>query len=140
VEFEKSLVTPDAPFDRFLKGEEEAITAEAKSGYKLFKDYGCSSCHQGVNVGGNMLQIFGIFGQPEGAAKGAETPGSAQGSGIADDRPVFRVPSLRNVQHTAPYFHDGSAETLPDAIRVMAQYQLGRPVPEDDIYKIEAFL
>lgn len=140
VQFERSLVTPNAPFDRYLRGDENAISDEAKVGYQLFKDYGCSSCHQGVNVGGNMLQIFGIFGEPASASLGAKTPGAAQNSGIADDRPVFRVPPLRNVEHTAPYFHDGSAKTLPDAISVMARYQLGRDIPDAEIRNLETFL
>jgi len=139
-EFEKSLDTPNAPFDRYLRGDDNAISEEAKSGYQLFKNYGCVSCHQGVNVGGNMLQVFGIFGTPEAASQGPKTPGAAQGSGIDDDRPVFRVPSLRNVAQTAPYFHDGSVATLTEAIGVMAKYQLGRSISDEDVAKIEVFL
>jgi cytochrome c peroxidase len=140
VEFEESLNTPNAPFDRYLRGEDKAISEEAKSGYELFKNYGCISCHQGVNVGGNMLQVFGIFGRPKGANLGSQTPGSAKDSGIAEDAPVFRVPVLRNVQFTAPYFHDGSAANLSEAIATMARYQLGRSLTDEDIAKIEAFL
>ncbi len=140
VEFEKSLNTPNAPFDRYLRGDDSAISEDAKSGYQLFKNYGCISCHQGVNVGGNMLQAFGIFGTPEAASRGPRTPGSAQGTAIDDNRPVFRVPPLRNVAQTAPYFHDGSVATLSAAIGIMAKYQLGRNISDDDIAKIEAFL
>ncbi|WP_292444178.1 cytochrome c peroxidase [Mesorhizobium sp.] len=140
VEYEKSLDTPNAPFDRYLRGDQNALSADAKAGYQLFKDYGCASCHQGVNVGGNMFQVFGIFGTPDAAENGALTEGSAQDTGIADDRPVFRVPSLRNVQHTGPYFHDGSVSTLPEAIGIMAQYQLGRDISKEEILKIQAFL
>ncbi|WP_217577461.1 cytochrome-c peroxidase [Mesorhizobium sp. GbtcB19] len=140
VEYEKSLTTPNAPFDRYLRGDQDAISSEAKEGYQLFKDYGCASCHQGVNVGGNMLQVFGIFGKPEAAAQGSHTPGAAQNSGISDDQPVFRVPVLRNVQITGPYFHDGSVQTLPEAIAIMAKTQLGRDVSNEDIAKLEAFL
>lgn len=140
VEYEKSLITPNAPFDRFLRGDEGAIGEDAKAGYKIFKDYGCISCHQGVNVGGNMLQVFGIFGTPTSVTEGAKTEGSTQGSGISDDKPVFRVPSLRNVAQTAPYFHDGSARSLPEAISMMAQYQLGRDISDSDISKLESFL
>jgi cytochrome c peroxidase len=140
VQYEKSLDTPNAPFDRYLRGDVTAISQEAKDGYQLFKNYGCASCHQGVNVGGNMLQVFGIFGTPEAASLGSKTPGSAQGSGIDDNRPVFRVPPLRNIAQTGPYFHDGSAATLSDAIGIMAKYQLGRPLSDDDLAKIEAFL
>jgi len=140
VEYEKSLNTPNAPFDRYLRGDESAIDQRSKDGYHLFKDYGCASCHQGVNVGGNMLQVFGIFGEPQAALKGPRTPGAAQGSGIDDSRPVFRVPSLRNVAERPPYFHDGSAPTLTDAIGKMARYQLGRNISDEDVGKIEAFL
>ena len=140
VAFEKSLNTPNAPFDRYLRGDENAISEDTRAGYQLFKDYGCISCHQGVNVGGNMLQVFGICGMAAVTDAGAEVPGAAKDSGISQDRPVFRVPSLRNVEHTAPYFHDGSAATLRDAIGVMAERQLGRNVPEEDVAKIELFL
>jgi cytochrome c peroxidase len=140
VTFEKSLNTPNAPFDRYLRGDDTAISVGAKAGYQLFKDYGCVSCHQGVNVGGNMLQVFGIFGKPDAAAGGAKTPGSAQNSGISADRPVFRVPSLRNVAITGPYFHDGSAKTLRDAIGIMAENQLGRSITEEDTARLEDFL
>ena len=136
VEYQKSLVTPNAPFDRYLRGEKKAISDQAKAGYQLFKDYGCVSCHQGVNVGGNMLQVFGIFGTPLAAVAGPKTPGSAQHSGIADDRPVFRVPILRNVKQTGPYFHDGSVKTLAEAIGIMATYQLGRQISDEDTAKI----
>jgi cytochrome c peroxidase len=121
VAFERTLVTPDAPFDRFLRGDGNALDAEAREGYRLFKEYGCSSCHQGANVGGNMLQRFGLFG------------------GARDPR-LFRVPSLRNIARTAPYFHDGSAATLEEAIATMAQAQLGRQLPGAAVSRIAAFL
>ncbi len=140
VQYERSLITPDAPFDKYLRGNEGAISPEAKEGYRLFKDYGCISCHQGVNVGGNMLQVFGIFGTPDAALHGSTTQGSAQGSGISDKQPVFRVPSLRNVAETAPYFHDGSAKTLREAIDTMAVFQLGRSLTTSESTRIEAFL
>lgn len=140
VQYERSLTTPDAPFDKYLRGDRDAISPKAKEGYRLFKDYGCISCHQGVNVGGNMLQVFGIFGTPDAAEQGSATKGSAQDTGISDKQPVFRVPSLRNVAETAPYFHDGSAKTLGDAINIMAKYQLGRDLTNDDATRLEAFL
>lgn len=139
-EYERSLNTPNAPFDRYLRGDDNAISVEAKAGYDLFKDYGCISCHQGVNVGGNMLQVFGIFGTPEAADNGVSTQGAAQGTGISDKEPVFRVPSLRNVANTAPYFHNGSAATLDKAINVMALNQLGRDLSEKDVDRLKAFL
>lgn len=139
-EFQRTLITPDAPFDRYLRGEPDAISGSAKAGYELFKSFGCSSCHQGVNVGGNMLQVFGIFGVPNAASEGAATPGSAKGTGISELHPVFRVPSLRNVAQTAPYFHDGSVGTLGEAIRIMAQSQLGQEISQREIGEIEDFL
>lgn len=139
-EYERSLLTPNAPFDRYLRGEADALTPQAKAGYELFRFYGCVSCHQGVNVGGNMLQAFGIFGSPAAAEGGPDTPGAAKDTGIFPSEPVFRVPSLRNVAQTAPYFHNGSVRTLPEAIDIMANYQLGRSITPDDIAQIEAFL
>lgn len=139
--FERSLVTPGAPFDRFLRGESDAIGAEEKSGYELFKSHGCAACHQGVNVGGNLFQRFGIFrdpsvsGRPNGADLGRFTL-----TGKEEDRSVFRVPSLRNVAETAPYFHDGRAATLEQAVEVMAKLQLGRVLPQEDIRLIVRFL
>ena len=128
VEYERSLVTPNAPFDRFLRGEADALSAEAKRGYELFKDYGCVSCHQGVAVGANMRQVFGVMRDYF-----ADHPSSVE------DR-VFRVPSLRNVALTSPYLHDGSAPTLEAAVTTMARYQLGRELPSGDIDAIVLFL
>src|SRR5256886_9271617 len=119
--YERSLVTPGSRFDRWLLGEADAITAEELSGYQLFKSLGCITCHQGVNVGGNLFQRHGIFhplGSPE---------------------PVLlRVPSLRNVATTAPYFHDGSAPTLPEAVKVMGIAQLDGVLTDPQIAAIAA--
>jgi cytochrome c peroxidase len=139
--FERSLITPDAPFDRHLRGEPDAITPEEQRGYRLFKDYGCVACHQGVNVGGNLFQRFGIFRDPSPhqlirtADLGRFAITNAPG-----DRFVFRVPSLRNVAVTAPYFHDGRARTLEGAIAEMARSQLGRVLSRQEIRLIAGFL
>jgi cytochrome c peroxidase len=121
--YERSLVTPDSRFDRWLRGETNAITPEELFGYQVFKSLGCITCHQGVNVGGNLFQRHGIFhplGSPE---------------------PVLlRVPSLRNVATTAPYFHDGSAATLPEAVKAMGIAQLDRVLTDQQIAAIVAFL
>jgi cytochrome c peroxidase len=121
--YERSLVTPGSRFDRWLMGEADAITPEELSGYQVFKSLGCVTCHQGINVGGNMFQRHGIFhplGSPE---------------------PVLlRVPSLRNVATTAPYFHDGSAATLPEAVKSMGVAQLDRVLTDQQISAIVAFL
>jgi cytochrome c peroxidase len=136
-----SLVTPNARFDRYLRGE-LALSEEEEAGYALFRDYGCVSCHQGINIGGNLLQRFGVV-HDYFANRVTVTPAD-QGLFAAtqreEDRHVFRVPSLRNVARTAPYFHDGSAATLGDAIRAMAQYQLGRTLSSDQTDQIAAFL
>jgi len=142
VEYERSLVTPNAPFDRYLLGEDDAISAEAKSGYSLFKMYGCTSCHQGCGVGGNMLERLGIlreyFDDRNGGRPADE--GLYQKTKNERDRHVFRVPSLRNVARTAPYFHDGSVRTLEGAIQAMARFQLGRELTLEDTRSIAAFL
>ncbi|UTW45012.1 cytochrome-c peroxidase [bacterium SCSIO 12696] len=140
--YEKALVTPGSPFDRYLLGEESAITDRAKEGYRLFIQMGCVSCHQGQNVGGNMFQQFGIMGdyfRDRGAVTEADY-GRFNVTGKESDRFKFKVPGLRNVAKTAPYFHDGSVETLAEAIRTMARYQLGRGISDSQVQAIEAFL
>jgi cytochrome c peroxidase len=140
--FERSLITPNAKFDRYLRGDKLAINADELRGYQLFKNYGCIACHQGVNVGGNMFQVFGVMGDYF-KKRGNITPadlGRFNTTKNEADKHVFRVPSLRNVAVTAPYFHDGSAATLEDAVDVMFQYQLGRPAPKGDKELIIKFL
>ncbi len=140
-EFQRSLVTP-APFDRYLRGDEVAVSSLAKRGFQLFKRYGCVSCHQGRNIGGNMYQRFGVFGDyfaDRGGGSSADY-GRFNVTGRESDRYVFKVPSLRNVDITSPYFHDGSVATLRRAVRVMARYQLGVEVPSADLDALVAFL
>lgn len=136
--FQRSLLTPNARFDRWLRGERGALTPEEERGYALFKDYGCVACHQGVNVGGNLFQRFGIF-----AVRPVASPadlGRFALTGAARDRGVFRVPSLRNVAATAPYFHDGGEPSLAGAVRTMARSQLGRSMTDEEIGLVVAFL
>jgi cytochrome c peroxidase len=121
--FERSVVTPGSRFDRWLAGDASAITSEELSGYRLFKSLGCISCHQGVNVGGNLFQRHGIF--------------HPLGSPVPE---LVRVPSLRNVATTAPYFHDGSAPTLSEAVKTMGFAQLDRVLTGEQIATIVAFL
>ncbi len=140
--YERSLLTLDAPFDRYLRGDRNAISDQAKKGYELFKSYGCISCHQGVNVGGNMYQQLGVMGDyfaDRGNISKADY-GRFNVTGDAADRYFFKVPSLRLVTQTAPYFHDGSVQSLSQAIRLMARYQLGRSIPDKDIKPIISFL
>jgi cytochrome c peroxidase len=121
--FERSLLTPGSRFDRWLGGDASALSAGELEGYRLFKSLGCSSCHQGVNVGGNLFQRQGVFhplvpGPPE----------------------IVRVPSLRNVATTPPYFHDGSAATLDDAVRKMGLAQLNAKLTDQEVRAIVAYL
>ena len=142
VAYELSLNTPNARFDRFLLGDKTALTATEKEGYRLFKNYGCVSCHQGVNIGGNIFQPFGVIGNyliDRGQIKPADL-GRFNVTKNEPDRYVFRVPSLRNVAVTAPYFHDGSAQTLTEAIEQMTKYQLGRSLAKKQIELIAEFL
>ena len=141
VTFENSLLTPGARFDRYLLGEENAITEQEKAGYRLFKSYGCAACHQGVNVGGNMFQKIGIMRDYFSDRKTTDADlGRYNVTKQEADKYVFRVPSLRNVAITPPYFHNGSIPTLRDAINEMAEYQLGRKIPEQDVDLLIAFL
>lgn len=139
--FERSLVTPSR-FDRYLSGDADAISVDEKKGYARFKSYGCIACHQGANIGGNMYQYFGVMGnyfRDRGNITKVDN-GRYNVTGKEHDRFKFRVPSLRNVSLTSPYFHDGSAKTLPEAVAVMAKYQLGRLLPEPDLSLIVKFL
>jgi cytochrome c peroxidase len=121
--YERSLLTPGSRFDRWLGGEVRAITAEEQTGYALFKSLGCVSCHQGVNVGGNLFERHGIF-RPLGSLLPK----------------LLRVPSLWNVAAMAPYFDDGSSPTLDDAVRKMASAQLDRTLTDQQVTAIIAFL
>jgi cytochrome c peroxidase len=141
-EYERTLLTPGSSFDRFLEGDKSAIGEQAKAGYLLFKGVGCVACHQGRNVGGNMFQRFGVFGnyfKDRGDISEADY-GRFNVTHNEADRFVFRVPSLRNVARTAPYLHDGSKQTLPEAVQVMAKYQLGRNLDDEQVAQIVAFL
>jgi cytochrome c peroxidase len=140
--YERTLLTPNSRFDQYLKGNTEILTQDEKYGYQRFKQYGCIACHQGVNIGGNMFQKFGVMSDYF-KARGNPTPadlGRYRVTGNEEDRNVFRVPSLRNVALTAPYFHDGSAKTLDEAVDVMFTYQLGRTPSALDKTLIVQFL
>ncbi|MGE5658252.1 MAG: cytochrome-c peroxidase [Actinomycetota bacterium] len=140
--FVRSLYTPNSRFDKYLRGDKNALTEAEKKGYRLFKEYGCASCHQGVNVGGNMFQRFGILADYF-AMRGNITEadrGRANITGEPGDINVFKVPSLRNVELTPPYFHDGSVPSLETAVAVMAKYQLGEELSPEDTSLIVQFL
>jgi len=140
--FERTLITPNSRFDKYLRGDANAITAAEKAGYAKFKQYGCVACHQGVNVGGNMFQKFGVMGDYF-AKRGNPTEadlGRYLVTKVESDKYVFKVPSLRNIALTAPYFHDASAKTLDEAVDIMFRYQLGRVASKEDKEAIIRFL
>ncbi len=135
--FEETLITPDSRFDQWLRGDDAALTATELEGYQLFKDKGCTTCHVGKGVGGTMYQKMGLV-------KPFATQNTAQGrfaqTGKEGDRMVFKVPLLRNIELTPPYFHDGSIWDLKEAVKTMADIQLNRPVTDEEADKIVSFL
>jgi cytochrome c peroxidase len=140
--FERSLLTPNSRFDRYLRGERHALTTPEQQGYRLFKSYGCVACHQGINMGGNLYQKFGVFQEPGGAGSPTTVVdlGRYNVTKVPRDREVFRVPSLRNVAVTGPYFHDGRTHALDDAVETMARVQLGRTLTPEEVRLIVQFL
>jgi len=136
VEFEKALTTPNSKFDRYLKGEDE-LTKDEQKGYKLFKHYGCITCHNGINIGGNSFQKMGIFVE---YSTDKKYPDRSDVTHDISDKNVFKVPSLRNIQQTAPYFHDASAKDLQSAIQAMSKHNLGIIISDDDINSLVKFL
>jgi cytochrome c peroxidase len=135
--FEETLVTPNSRFDKWLKGDEKVLTKVELEGYGLFKDSGCVACHNGPAVGGNSFQKMGVV-EPYTASSPAE--GRVAVTKDEADRFNFKVPTLRNVELTYPYFHDGEAATLTQAVDTMARIQLGRSFTADENAKIVAFL
>jgi len=135
--FEETLVTPNSRFDQWLKGDKKALKTDELAGYKLFKESGCVACHNGPNLGGNSFQKMGVV-EP------FKTTSTAQGrvsvTGKDADRFNFKVPTLRNVELTYPYFHDGSADTLAQAVDTMGRLQLGRTFSDSENAQIVAFL
>jgi len=139
--YERTLLTPNSRFDQYLRGNTEILTLEEKYGYQRFKEYGCIACHQGLNIGGNMFQKFGVMDDYFKGRPATETDlGRYLVTHDEEDRNVFKVPSLRNVAVTAPYFHDASAKTLEDAVDVMFRFQLGRVPSAEDKDQIIKFL
>ncbi|ABD86768.1 cytochrome-c peroxidase [Rhodopseudomonas palustris] len=135
--FEETLVTPNSRFDKWLKGDKKALTPVELAGYELFKDSGCTACHNGSAVGGNTFQKMGVV-------EAYKTTNLAQGRIAVTkeeaDRFNFKVPTLRNVELTYPYFHDGEAATLSEAVETMGRIQLGKTFTADENTKIVAFL
>ena len=136
-EFEKTLVTPNARFDKWLAGDDKALTEKELAGYTLFKESGCVACHNGPAAGGTSFQRMGVV-EPYKTSSPAE--GRSAVTGVDADRFNFKVPTLRNVELTYPYFHDGQAATLEEAVDIMGRLQLGRTYSADEIGSIVAFL
>ncbi len=136
VEFEKALITPNSRFDRYLRGEID-LTESEKEGYALFKKLGCITCHNGINIGGNSFQKFGVVNPYKWEPY---FPDRYKITGREEDKNVYKVPSLRNVAITYPYFHDGSASTLEEAVKKMAYHQLGITLTDEEVTKIVDFL
>ena len=145
--YERTLVTPNSAFDKYLKGDKTALTKEEVEGYELFKKYSCATCHAGVNMGGLSYELMGqradYFKDRELIVKSGLTDGDNGRwavTGEERDRYRFRTPGLRNVALTYPYYHDGSVETLEEATRMMATYQVGEKLNDDQVNKIAGFL
>jgi len=135
--FEETLVTPNSRFDKWLKGNKKALTAQELAGWELFKESGCIACHNGPAAGGTSFQKMGVVEPYQTKSK---TEGLAAVTGKDADRFNFKVPTLRNVELTYPYFHDGSANTLREAVDIMGRLQLGKTFTEDENRAIVAFL
>jgi cytochrome c peroxidase len=138
--FEATLITPNAPFDRFLKGTMNALSPTEKQGLKLFIDKGCGTCHNGINLGGGMYAPFGVVEQPGSEILPPTDKGRFAVTKTASDEYVFKVPTLRNIALTAPYFHTGQAWDLRQAVAVMGSSQLGIQLNTEEVDKITAFL
>ncbi len=138
--FEATLITPNGPFDRYLGGQADALSPAQKQGLALFMDKGCSNCHNGVNLGGGMYAPFGVVAKPGAELLPPGDKGRFMVTRSAGDEYVFKVPTLRNITLTAPYFHTGSVWDLRQAVAVMGTSQLGSQLSSDEIDKITAFL
>lgn len=138
--FEATLITPDAPFDRWLGGDDTALTDQQKQGLSVFIDKGCASCHNGINIGGGMYAPFGVVEKPGWEFLPPDDHGRFQVTNTVEDDYVFKVPSLRNIALTAPYFHSGHAWDLKQAVAVMGLAQLGEQLNDAEIAQVTAFL
>lgn len=138
--FESTLITPNASFDQYLAGKADALNADQKAGLKLFVDKGCAACHNGMNIGGGMYAKFGVVEAPDAKYRPAGDKGREGVTHDVTDAYSFKVPTLRNITLTAPYFHTGSVWDLSEAVRVMGKAQLGQQLSDDEVSKIVAFL
>ncbi len=138
--FEDTLITPNAPFDRWLQGDDAAMTEEQKQGLSLFMSEGCSSCHNGMNIGANSYQVFGVVAKPDPSILPPEDMGRYAVTKDEADKYAYKVPTLRNIALTAPYFHSGAVWDLKEAVKVMADAQLGAQLDDQQLGQIVAFL
>ncbi|MEJ2678820.1 MAG: cytochrome-c peroxidase [Gemmatimonadota bacterium] len=138
--YEATLVTPDARFDRYLKGDLSALSASEKQGLKLFVSKGCTACHSGINVGGRAYFAFGVVSRPDAEVLPRDDRGRYKVTHATTDDYVFRVAALRNVALTPPYFHSGKVWDLGEAVRIMGTAQLGSDLTDGDVQAITAFL
>ena len=147
--YERTLITPNGPFDLYLKGNKKAISAAAIRGMNLVQSVGCTSCHQGVNFAGPALPEGVGFYQKFPTFPGSkydkqyhltDDKGRFEVTKAESDKNMWRVPTWRNVALTAPYFHNGSVKTLPEAVRVMAKVQLNKELKDDEVSDIVSFL
>ena len=142
-QFERTLITPDSAFDKWLRGDDSALTAQELEGYELFKKYDCATCHAGPNLGGLTYELMGLrrhYFAERGLELTHEDNGRFKETGMERDRHRFKVPGLRNVEHTWPYYHDGTRETLEEAVRDMGIYQSGVELTDAETASIVAFL
>ena len=142
-QFERTLITPNSAFDKWLRGDDAALTAQELEGYELFKKYDCATCHAGPNLGGLTYELMGLrrhYFAERGLELTHEDNGRFKETGAERDRHRFKVPGLRNVEHTWPYYHDGTRETLEEAVRDMGLYQSGVELTEGETASIVAFL
>ena len=142
-QFERTLVTPNSAFDKWLRGDDDALTADELDGYELFKQYDCATCHVGPNLGGQSYELMGLrrhYFAERGHELTHEDNGRFKETQLERDRHRFKVPGLRNVEHTWPYYHDGTRETLEEAVRDMGLYQSGVELTAQETDKITAFL
>ena len=142
-EFERTLITPNSAFDKYLRGDMAAITEEQKEGYELFVKYNCATCHVGANLGGESYELMGQYADyfaDRGLELTVEDNGRNKETALERDRHRFKVPGLRNVALTAPYFHDGTEPELKEAVCKMGTYQVGVELTDSEEEKIVAFL
>jgi len=142
-EFERTLITPDSRFDKWLRGDDQALTAEELAGYELFKEYDCATCHVGPNLGGLSYELMGLrrhYFEDRGLELTVEDNGRFKETQLERDRHRFKVPGLRNIEHTWPYYHDGTRLTLEDAVCDMGRYQSDVDLTQTEVDNITSFL